>query len=359
MGGRGPEAAQANAEGADAKRGTIVAEQRGEVLTPAGLRGRRVLITGGLGFIGSNLAHRCLELGARVTIYDCLDPRSGGNLYNIEDIRQDVELVLGDIRDFECLSAHVAGQEVVFHCAAYTSHPNSMREPFTDVDVNCKGTLILLEALRRFNPGARLVYLGTSTQVGRMYYRPIDELHVEFPVDIYSANKLAGEKYCLIYARAYGLPVTVVRLANVFGPRSNIKSPDLGFINYFIGLGLQGKEIPVFGEGRQLRNITYVEDCVEALVLAALSEQTVGEVFFAVSDQHYAVAEVAREVARVIGGRVKFVPWPEDRKAIEVGDALISNQKFRRVVPWTARYDLTSGLIRTRDYYIKCLDRYL
>jgi UDP-glucose 4-epimerase len=336
-----------------------VADEKRGLLFPDGLRGRRVLITGGLGFIGSNLAHRCLELGARVTIYDCLDPRSGGNLFNIEDICQDVELVMGDIRDFDCLSQHVAGHDLVFHCAAYTSHPNSMREPLTDVDVNCKGTLVLLEALRRFNPGARLVYLGTSTQVGRMYYRPIDELHVEFPVDIYSANKLAGEKYCLIYARAYELPVTVIRLANVFGPRSNIRSPDFGFINYFIGLGLQGKEIPVFGEGRQLRNITYVEDCVDALILAALSDRTVGEVFFAVSDNHYPVAEIAREIARIIGGRVKFVPWPQDRKAIEVGDAVISNRKFRSVVPWTPKHDLASGLVKTRDYYLTCLDKYI
>ncbi len=336
-----------------------MSEHSGSLPSSTSLRGRRVLITGGLGFIGSNLAHRCLELGARVTIYDCLDPRSGGNLFNIDDIRADVDLVMGDVRDFECLSSHVAGQDLVFHCAAYTSHPNSMREPLIDVDVNCKGTLILLESLRRFNPNARLVYVGTSTQVGRMVYRPIDELHVEFPVDIYSANKLAGEKYCLIYARAYGLPVTVIRLANVFGPRSNIRSPDFGFINYFIGLGLQGKEIPVFGEGRQLRNITYVEDCVEALILAALSDRTAGEVFFAVSDHHYSVADIAREVARVIGGRVRFVPWPAERKAIEVGDALISNKKFRGVVPWTARHDLTSGLVKTRDYYRTCLDRYL
>ncbi len=345
MGSRGPEARQAN-QGESRRRfgGTAVAEQS----FPVGLQGRRVFITGGLGFIGSNLAHRCLELGARVTIYDCLDPRSGGNLFNIDDIRQDVELVMGDIRDFDCLSRHVPGHDLVFHCAAYTSHPNSMREPLIDVDVNCKGTLMLLEALRRFNPGARLIYLGTSTQVGRMYYRPIDDLHVEFPVDIYSANKLAGEKYCLIYARAYDLPVTVIRLGNVFGPRSNIRSPDFGFINYFIGLGLQGKEIPVFGEGRQLRNITYVEDCVEGLVLAAERYDDPDPVNLGTGEE-ITIRDLAALIARHTGyeGAIRWdrtKPNGQPRRRLDTSRA---EERFG----FRARVPLEEGIARTVAWY--------
>src|SRR5436309_14564493 len=163
------------------------------------LKGRRVMITGGLGFIGSHLAHRCLELGAEVTIYDCLDPRSGGNMYNVHAIEDSLNIVLNDIRNFEGVSAAIRNQHVLFNCAAYTSHPNSMKEPLIDIDVNCKGVINLLEAARRFNPEAKIVHIGTSTQIGKMRREPIDEDHPEYPVDIYSANKSASEKYVLIY----------------------------------------------------------------------------------------------------------------------------------------------------------------
>src|SRR5688572_3437312 len=212
------------------------------------MKGQRVLITGGLGFIGSNLAHQCLELGAEVTIYDCLDPRSGGHMYHVHDIKNSVRVILNDIRNFEGICSGILNQDVIFNCAAYTSHPNSMREPLIDIDVNCKGVINLLEAARRFNQDAKLVHVGTSTQIGLMQINPVDESHPEFPVDIYSANKSASEKYVLIYGKAYNMRMTVVRLANVYGPRSNIKSPDFGFMNYFIGLALQDKELTIFGK---------------------------------------------------------------------------------------------------------------
>src|ERR1043166_483527 len=321
--------------------------------------GQRVLITGGLGFIGSNLARQCLALGAKVSIYDCLDPRSGGNIFNAHDIKDSVEIIFNDIRSFEGLSAAIVDKELIFNCAAYTSHPKAMQDPLIDIDVNCKGVINLLEAARRSNPQAKIVHIGTSTQIGRMRFEPVTELHPEFPVDIYSANKGVSEKYVLIYASAYGMRTTVVRLANVFGPRSNIKSSDFGFINYFIGLALQGKELTVFGKGDQLRNISYVEDCTSALIMASQNEATNGEVFFAAADQQYNVAEIAREITSVIGGTVKFIDWPKDREVIEIGDAVISNKKIKSALEWTPRYDLNSGLIKTRDYFADCLNQYL
>ncbi len=323
------------------------------------LAGQRVLVTGGLGFIGSNLAYRCLALGARVTLYDCLDPRSGGNMFNVSGIRDRVEILLSDVRNFESLSAAVLDKTIVFNCAAYTSHPQSMKDPLTDVEVNCRGTINLLEAARRFNRDARIVHIGTSTQIGRMLSRPIDETHCEFPVDIYSANKVASEKYVLIYGSAYGMHTTVVRIANNFGPRSNIRSPDFGFMNFFIGLALQGKPIPVFGDGGQLRNISYVEDSVAALVLAGVSEASDGEVFFAVADRQHSVAEIAGAIASALGGEVSRVEWPRDRAAIEIGDAVISNRKIREKLGWRPRWDLRKGLGATGEYFAHCLDRYL
>lgn len=323
------------------------------------LSGQRVLVTGGLGFIGSNLVRRCLELGAQVTVYDCLDPKSGGNMHNLHGIRDRVRIVLNDIRNFEGICACIDEVDVLFSCAAYTSHPNAMREPLIDIEVNCKGIINILEAARRFNPDLKLVHVGTSTQIGKMHYSPVDELHPEFPVDIYSANKTASEKYVLIYGTAYGLDVTVVRLANVFGPRSNIKSADFGFINYFIGLALQGKTLTVFGTGSQLRNVSYVDDCVDALVLASQNPRSRGQVYFAVNDRQYSVAEIAREIVRVMGGRVQHVEWPREREAIEVGDAVISNRKIREHLGWAPCVDLSAGLELTRDYFLPCLDRYL
>jgi UDP-glucose 4-epimerase len=323
------------------------------------MNGQRVLITGGLGFIGSNLAVHCLELGAQVSIYDCLDPRSGGNIFNAHDVKDSVEIIFNDIRSVEGLSAAIVDKDVIFSCAAYTSHPNSMKDPLIDVDVNCKGVLNLLEAARRSNPAAKIVHIGTSTQIGRMRLNPVTELHPEFPVDIYSANKSVSEKYVLIYASAYDMRTTVVRLANVFGPRSNIKNSDFGFINYFIGLALQGKELTIFGKGEQLRNISYVEDCTAALILASQTEATNGEVFFAAADQQYNVAEIAQEITSVIGGTVRSIDWPKDREMIEIGDAVISNKKIKSVLNWAPRYTLNSGLIKTRDYFSDCLSEYL
>ncbi|MBN1605527.1 MAG: NAD-dependent epimerase/dehydratase family protein [Polyangiaceae bacterium] len=326
---------------------------------PRDMTGERVLVTGGLGFIGSNVVHRCLELGAAVTVYDCLDPRSGGNMRNVSDIEARVEIVLNDVRSLEGISACIRGKTIVFNCAAYTSHPLSMLEPLIDIDVNCKGTINVLEAIRRFNGDVRLVHVGTSTQVGRMHSSPVDEAHPEFPRDIYSANKTVSEKYVLIYGGAYRLSTCVVRLANVYGPRSNIRNPDLGFVNYFVGLALRGKSLTVFGDGRQLRNLSYVEDVTDALILAAQSQSAAGEVLFAVSDQQYSVAEIARAIVAHIGGEVRFVDWPSERQAMEVGDAVISNAKIQALLGWEAHHDLASGLGRTAEYFRPRLDAYL
>ena len=324
------------------------------------LAGKKVLITGGMGFIGSNLARRCHAAGARVTVYDCLEPRSGGNPHNLQGLEPEIEVVVHDIRDLPSLCAAVRGQDLIFHCAAYTSHSNAMKDPLTDLDVNCKGTLHVLEAARRFNPEARIVHLGTSTQIGRMRRSPIDEDHPEYPLDIYSANKTASEKYVLLYASAHQMRTTVLRLANVYGPRAHIKGPSLGFVNYFIGLALQDKELPVFGAGAQQRNVTYVDDCVDALLLAAASDRAVGQALFAVSGEHLPVADIARTIVRVFGtGRVREVEWPKDREVIEFGDAHISNARVRDVLGWAPHRSFADGLALTRDFYRPCLARYL
>lgn len=324
------------------------------------LKGKKVLITGGLGFIGSNLTHKCLELGAEVTVFDCLDPRSGGNLYNIQEIKNHIEICFHDILNFDQVTEHIVGKDIIFNCAASTSHSFSMREPWLDQDVNSRGMINLLEAIRRFNPDIKFVHVGTSTQLGKLHYQPADETHPEFPTDIYSANKSVSEKYALVYATAYNLNLCVIRLSNIFGPRASIHSPEFTFNNYFIGLALQNKTITVFGDGKQLRNVLYVDDAVNGLILASQTDKTIGETFFAVSDIHYSVDQIAEETVKYIGaGNVKHVDWPAGRKNVDVGDAVISNKKIKEYISWFPQHNLESGLVKTKEYYEFCLDKYL
>ncbi|MFH0947959.1 MAG: GDP-mannose 4,6-dehydratase [Elusimicrobiota bacterium] len=323
------------------------------------LKNKKVLITGGLGFIGSNLAHTLLELGAKVTVFDCLDPHAGGNLYNVKSIEKDIELVFGDVLNFDELPQYIYGKDIIFNCAASTSHPFSMKEPWIDLDVNCRGAINLLEAAKRFNCSAKFVHIGTSTQIGKLHYRPADENHPEFPTDIYSANKSVSEKYVLTYGNAYDMPVSVVRFANVFGPRASIHSPDFTFVNFFIGLALQNKDITVYKPGSQLRNVTYIDDCIDALISVSQSEKSNNEVFFAVSDEHISVANIAKTITEQIGGSLRLIDWPKERKVTEIGDAVISNGKIKKILGWEPKYNFIEGLIETKKYYKNCLKNYL
>jgi UDP-glucose 4-epimerase len=324
------------------------------------LKGKKILITGGLGFIGSNLAHKCLELGARVTIYDSLAINSGGNIFNIEGIKDDIEIIFSDILDFNEVVHAIHDKDILFNCAASTSHPQSMHQPFLDLDVNSKGLLILLDSAKRFNKNIKFVHIGTSTQLGNLKYTPANEEHPEFPTDIYSANKSVSEKYALIYSKAYGMDITVIRLSNVYGPRACINSADFTFNNYFIGLSIQNKEITIFGDGKQLRNFLYIEDAISALIIASQSEKTKGEVFFAVGDTHCSVAEIAEKIISVFNaGSLKFISWPPDRKATEIGDAIISNEKIKKTLLWKPMFNLESGLEETRIYFAKYSNHYL
>jgi len=320
---------------------------------------RKVLITGGLGFIGSNLAIKCQELGMDVTVLDNLDSYSGGNPINLDNYTADIRIVSGDILDYELLTQMILDKDLIFNCAASTSHGYSMREPWLHSDVNSRGVINLLEAIKQRNRDAALVHLGTTTQLGPLQYRPADENHPEFPTDLYSANKMVSEKYVLIYAKAYGLNATVIRLPNVFGPRAAIHSADFAFNNYFVGLALQDKQITVYRPGDQLRNVLYVDDAVSALLAVTESPESVGETFFATGDEHYSVKTIAERTCQVLGGSVKMVEWPKTKKAIDVGDAVITNAKIKRVLGWAPCITLDEGLVRTKRYFQNRLGSYL
>jgi len=321
---------------------------------------KNILINGGLGFIGSNLAHECLKQGAKVTILDIHDKSLNSNIYNIEDIKNSITLLKGDIRIFDDISNAVKNQDIIFNCAGQTSHPISISDPQLDIDINCKGTINVLEAVRKFNDKARVIYIGTSTQVGKMHYSPVNEEHPEFPRDIYSANKTVAEKYNLIYNYIYGLNTTVIRSSNLFGPRAAIHSPDYGFMNYFIGLALKNKEVTIYGEGRQKRTVTFISDLIDAILKATQSERCIGETLFATGDLRYSVKQIAEIIVNIIGtGKVKHIDWPELRKKVEVGDAIIDNSKIKKLLDWEPKYDLSLGIIETKNFYKDRLHKYI
>lgn len=309
----------------------------------------KILIIGGAGFLGANLVRRCLaEPGTAVTVLDSLDPHLHATTANLQEIWEKIRFVRGDMRDETLLADIVQGQEIIFNCAAQTSHPLSIQYPLLDAEINCLGNLKLLESIRLLNPRARVVYTSSSTVIGKALTEVVDEDHWERPLEIYSANKGVAEKYYRIYHTIHDLNTVVLRFANLYGPYGK-GYPEFGFINYFIHQAWTGQKIEIFGNGAQSRNILYVEDATEILWRAACEPRLVGESWFATGDQHLSVAGIAAEIVRVLQrGEVAHIGWPEERKRIEIDHVRFSSERLRSIVDWAPRFDLENGLKRTR-----------
>jgi UDP-glucose 4-epimerase len=323
-------------------------------------RGASVLVTGGLGFIGSSLAHRLVELGAQVTLVDSLIPAYGGNLWNIRGIEDRVRVNITDVRDPHSMSWLVRGQQYLFNLAGQVSHVDSMRDPETDLDINCRAQLSILEACRRNNPRIRIVYASTRQQYGRPQYLPVDENHLLQPVDVNGINKMAGEWYHILYSRVHGIPTTSLRLTNTYGPRMLLKHDRQGFVPWFVRLALLGEEIRIFGDGTQRRDLNFVDDAVEALLMVGPAPETVGEIYNLGHPEVVSLLDFTKALVAVCpGSRYRLVPFPADAKIIDIGDYYGSFTKIRSAIGWEPRINLIEGLTRTVAYYRDNLAPYL
>lgn len=313
--------------------------------------GKNVLITGGAGFIGSSLARRLVDAGAHVFLVDSLIPEYGGNLRNIAGIRERVHLNISDVRDPHSMKYLVQGIDFVFNLAGQTSHLDSMHDPFTDLEINSRAQLSILEALRIHNPGARVVFASTRQIYGKPDYLPVDEKHALRPMDVNGINKIAGESYHLLYHAVYGIPTCALRLTNTYGPGMRIKDARQTFVGIWIRRLLEGKPFEVWG-GTQLRDFNYVDDVVEAFLGAAVDPKAVGRAFNLGSSEVVSLRALAELLVRLNGGgRFETREYPEERKKIDIGDYYSDYQAIRQALKWEPRVALQEGLARTLAYF--------
>ncbi len=319
----------------------------------------RVLITGGLGFIGSNLAHRLVHLGAKVTLVDSMLPLYGGNLFNLEGIQDQVKINYCDIRDRPAMDYLVKDQDFIFHLAGQVSHVDSVLDPFNDVDINVIGTLVILEALRKNNPNARLIFTGTRGQYGASINLPVDEQAPTNPKGMYAITNLAAEKMILMYFDVHDIKGVSLRITNTYGPRHQMKHNRYGVANWFLRLAMDDQTIPLMGSGEILRDYMYIEDLIEALLATSLCDKSYGEVLNVGNGVGITFKDLAQTIIDLTGkGRIKFVPFTPERKILEPGDYVGDYSKIKKIVGWEATTELSKGFKTSLNYYLLNREHY-
>lgn len=322
-------------------------------------RGAEVLITGGLGFIGSNLAARLVDIGANVTLVDSLIPEYGGNLFNIERIKSRVNVNISDVRDLFSMRYLIRDKQYLFNLAGQTSHMDSMKDPFTDLDINCRAQLSILEICRQYNPGVRVTYASTRQIYGKPDYLPIDEKHLLRPVDVNGINKMAGEWYHILYSNVYNIHANALRLTNTFGPGMRVKDARQTFLGIWIKNLIQGNPIDVWG-GEQLRDFSYVDDVVDALLLCGSHADSGGKIYNIGGEKVISLKDLASLCVSIFGsGSVNCIPFPEDRKKIDVGDYYADSSLITSELGWKPRTPIEEGLKRTLEYYSMHIAEYI
>lgn len=316
-------------------------------------KGKKVLITGGLGLIGSTIANKLVALGAKVTILDAMLPLYGGNFYNIKDIRNKVQVHVADIRDEGAVNYAVRNKDIIFNLAGQVSYVDSNLDPLLDLDINCRGHITTLEAIRKYNPKAVVVFAGSRMQYGKLEYNPVDENHPMNPLSIYGVHKLTGEKYYTAYNRHHKIKTICFRIANPYGPRSQMKHSKYSMINWFIRMAMENQVIKVFGEGLQIRDYIYVDDIADGMIIAAVSKKAYGEIFNIGSGRPTRFIDMVKTVIDTVGsGSYEYVPWPENYEKVETGGYVADITKLKKL-GWKPKIDIKTGIKKTYEYYKK------
>ncbi len=322
-------------------------------------KNKKILVTGGAGFIGSSLAIELVKMGAKVTIVDALIEGYGGNLFNLEPVAKRVKWVKGDIRDKRIVDKAVRDMDLIFNLAGTLSHIDSMRNPMTDLEINCRAQLSLLESVRKYNPGTKIIFAGTRNQYGKAKYLPVDEKHPQEPTDINGINNIAAEKYHLLYHHVYGIKSVSLRMTNTYGPRHQMRHPRQGVLNWFIRKILDGERIVLYGDGKQIRDVNYIDDVVSALLIVGASNKGWGEAYnlggtpISLIDFVKKTVEIVRTINSRFNLDLMVREFPRERKKIEVGDYIADFSKIKKTYGWEPKVSLEEGIKKTIAYYRK------
>jgi nucleoside-diphosphate-sugar epimerase len=323
------------------------------------IKNKKVLITGGLGMIGSTLANKLVKLGAEVTLLDSLIKPYGANFFNVKEIESQVQINISDIRDKESIKVLVQDKDVVINLAGQVSHNDSLQNPFLDADINYIGHLNVLEALKNYNPSAKILYSGSRLQFGKIISNPVTEDHPLNPLTPYAVNKTAAENLYLYYNRVFNIPIVLFRIANPYGPRCQMQHSKYAIINWFIRNAMEDKEITIFGDGSQIRDYIFVDDLADAFILASTDENINSEIFNIGSGIGTTFRDMVEKVVEIVGaGKIKYQPWPQDYLNVETGDYVTNIEKIKAKLNWLPKTDIRKGIEKTVDYYRQFKNNY-
>ncbi len=323
-------------------------------------KNKKILITGGLGMIGSNIAKKLVELQANVTIADTSIIQFGANLYNIKGFEDKIEVINADIRNSEDMKPLIKKNEIIFNLAGQVSHNDSIKDPFYDADINYIGQLNILEIAKKCNPDIKIIFAGTRMQYGKVTELPVSENHPQKPLSPYALNKSAAENLYLFYNRLYGVPVVIFRITNPYGPGGQIKHGKYNIVNWFIRQALEGNAITIYGDGKQIRDYIYIDDLVEAFILAGVKDESNGKVFNLGSGIATKFHEMARTIiSEISSGSITNIPWPDNYINIETGDFVADITKISNMIDWKPTINLKEGIKKTCEYYRKNIKNYI
>lgn len=315
-------------------------------------KGKNILITGGLGFIGSSIALKMVQLGAEVTLVDAMIPDYGGNLFNIEPIKEKVTINFSNIADVTSMNYLVRDKDYIFHCAGQVCHVMSLSDPFPDIEYNIKGTAILMEACKKNNPKVKVIKTGTRGQYGPATRLPVNEDAPTNPKGIYEISNLTAEKIMKVYNDIHGIKTVLLRLTNIYGPRSQMKHSRFGVVNWFVRQAIDSETIKIFGDGTILRDFLYIDDCVDAVLMSAISENAVGEILNVGVDKPTSFLDLIKLIIKIAkSGSCEFAEFSPERKVQEPGNFYSDINKIKKLTGWEPKTNLKDGLAKTIDYY--------